>query len=105
MDQLAANALAIEVACALPGRQLVIGITVPPGTTVRDAVRLSGIASEFAALDIDDCKLGVWGQVVADHTVLADGNRVEIYRPLVNDPRETRMRLAAEGQTMGSGLD
>ena len=68
-------------------------------------MRLSGIAREFPSLDLDDCKLGIWGQVVADDAVLAHGDRVEIYRPLVNDPRQARMRLAAEGQTMGSGRD
>jgi putative ubiquitin-RnfH superfamily antitoxin RatB of RatAB toxin-antitoxin module len=101
MDQLAGDSLAVEVACATPERQCVVGITVSPGVTARQAVRLSGIDSQFPALDIGQCALGIWGVVVADDRPLHDGDRVEVYRPLVNEPRQLRRRLAAEGQTMG----
>ncbi len=105
MDLLADDTIAIEVVCALPQHQQVIALAVAPGTTVRDAVRQSGVAGQFETVDIEACQLGVWGTVVGDACVVKAGDRVEIYRPLINDPREARMRLAADGQTMGPCAD
>lgn len=103
MDQLASRRLAIEVACALPSRQAVVALTVAPGTTAREAVRASGIGVRFPEIDVANCALGVWGETVADAHRVADGDRVEVYRPLRIDPREARRRRAAAGGTMGRG--
>lgn len=103
MDHLAASQLAVEVVCAMPDRQRIATVTVAPGTTAREAVRLSGLAADFPELDIARCALGIWGEEVADDQPIAAGDRVEVYRPLQIDPREARRALAASGRTMGSG--
>lgn len=100
MDK-ASQDIRIEVACATPERQRVIQVSVAPGTTARRAVAASGIAAEFPGLDIDACRIGVWGEPVADDHRVATGDRVEIYRPLAMDPRDARRQRAAAGQTMG----
>ncbi|MDH3647403.1 MAG: RnfH family protein [Gammaproteobacteria bacterium] len=93
--------LDVEVAYALPDRQLIVPLQVPQGTTVLEAALLSGIADEFEGLDPQQCKIGVFGQVVNPNQPLRTGQRVEIYRPLKADPREARRQLAAAGKTMG----
>lgn len=93
----------IEVVYALPEQQKLLRLKVPAGTQARDALRLSGIANDFPELDVNSCPLGVFGKAVASDYELVEGDRVEIYRPLVNDPRETRRELAAHGASMGTG--
>jgi putative ubiquitin-RnfH superfamily antitoxin RatB of RatAB toxin-antitoxin module len=95
--------LTVELAYALPAKQVVELLHLEPGVTAREALRFSALPAQFPDLDIAVCPLGVFGQVVADSYVLQAGDRLEIYRPLINEPRETRRRLAAEGKTMGSG--
>ena len=82
----------IEVVYALPGRQTLVKLFVPTGTTVRDAIALSGLLSHYPAIDAARGKLGIFGKRVAPGTVLANGDRVEIYRPLTADPKEARRR-------------
>jgi hypothetical protein len=85
----------IEVAYALRERQRVVEIGFTEGLTAQVAVERSGLLEEFAELAGRKLDLGVFGRVVrADHR-LAPGDRVEIYRPLRADPRDTRRRLAA----------
>jgi putative ubiquitin-RnfH superfamily antitoxin RatB of RatAB toxin-antitoxin module len=100
MDK-ASQGVQIEVACATPARQTVLQVSVPPGTTARRAVNVSAIADDFPDLDIEACRLGVWGEVVPDDRRVVTGDRVEIYRPLAMDPRDARRQRAAAGQTMG----
>lgn len=102
MDPLADDNLTIEVAYATADRQRVVSLTVAPGTTLREAVRLSGITDAFPEIDAEQCPLGVWGTALDSDKVVCDGDRVEIYRELIHDPREARMRLARSGQTMGA---
>ncbi|WP_446831632.1 RnfH family protein [Candidatus Foliamicus sp.] len=90
------DALAVEVAYAVPGAQRVLSIRVPAGCTARRAVALSCIAQLFPEIDARDCPLGVFGVAVADDHCLQEGDRLEIYRPLENDPLETRRRLARQ---------
>ena len=92
----------IEVAIALPQRQRIVALEVPAGTTARRAVELSGVADTFPEVDINNCSLGVFGRVIADSYNVTAGDRVEIYRPLLNEPREARRTAAAQGRTMGS---
>jgi uncharacterized protein len=84
----------IEVAAAMPGRQIVIPLTVPAGTTLAEAVTRSEIARQLPELDIDPGRLGVFGRRRPPETVLAEGDRVEIYRSLTADPKEVRRKLA-----------
>ncbi|MBR9814852.1 RnfH family protein [bacterium] len=86
----------VEVACALPERQALLRLDVPQGATARDAVTRSKIAEQFPEIDVDAAPLGVFGQGVdADYT-LRPGDRVEIYRPLIADPKAARRKRAAK---------
>ncbi|WP_339494855.1 RnfH family protein [Pseudomonas sp. EA_35y_Pfl1_P108] len=88
----------IEVVYAAMDRQVLLVVMVPAGTSVRWAVQASGIAVHFPELDLADCPLGVFGKVVANaqvHAVQA-GDRIEIYRPLLADPKEVRRLRAAK---------
>lgn len=93
--------LRVEVAYARPDRQALLKLRVPSGTTIREAVRLSGIRGEFPEIDLAVSKFGIFGYKAPGDTLVKDGDRVEIYRPLKADPREVRRRLAAQGKTMG----
>lgn len=91
----------IEVVFALPERQSLVGLAIPAGATVGEAIELSGIADEFPEHDLSACRTGIWGRFVERDHVPEDGDRIEIYRPLRIEPREARRRLAAEGKSMG----
>ena len=93
--------ISVEVACATPEKQRIIELNVPCGTTAREALQQSTIHEEFPGLDISACAIGVFGDVVADNQPLKENDRVEVYRPLINDPREARRTLANKGATMG----
>jgi len=91
----------VEVAYALPDRQIVIPLTVRGGATVKDAVLRSGIVNLFPEIDPDRNKVGVFGRVTSADRILKEGDRVEIYRPLMADPRELRQRRAKGGTRDG----
>lgn len=96
-----ADSVQIEVAYALPEKQRIVPITVPAGTSVAEAARLSGIVHEFPQLDLAAARYGVFGKAVrdADSELVQDGDRVEIYRPLLIDPRQARAnRVAKSGK-------
>lgn len=91
----------VEVACALPERQHILAIRVPRGTTALAAVAMSGIAALFPEVAIDPARLGIFGRLLgtrglppADRYLVCPGDRVEIYRPLVADPKDARRRRA-----------
>lgn len=87
-----------EVVYAAVDRQVLRTLSVPQGTTVREAVLKSGIGDEFPELDLSDCPLGIFGKVVADPQarLIQTGDRIEIYRPLLADPKEVRRLRAAK---------
>jgi uncharacterized protein len=89
------NSITIEVVYALPHEQHAFALAVPPGTTALEAVRLSGLAARYSELTAEDLRLGIYGRVVAANTVLNDGDRVEIYRPLLADPKHARRKRAS----------
>ena len=97
-----APGIRVEVVFATAERQRLLEVTVPEGSTVADAIADSRIADRFPGADFDAFEVGIWGRVVSRDQVLAEGDRVEIYRPLALDPREARRRLASLGRTMGS---
>jgi putative ubiquitin-RnfH superfamily antitoxin RatB of RatAB toxin-antitoxin module len=80
---------------AAPSRQIVRDLRVPAGATVADAIRLSGIGELAGLADAGSQSLGIFGRRVDPATPLHDGDRVEIYRPLLLDPKEARRRRAA----------
>jgi len=88
----------VEVAYALPDKQRVLAIEVEDGTSVAEAARQSGITREFPELDLSDAKFGIFGKAVrnADSEPVKAGDRVEIYRPLIIDPKQARANRAAK---------
>jgi putative ubiquitin-RnfH superfamily antitoxin RatB of RatAB toxin-antitoxin module len=98
-----AERIAIEVACAEAGRQTVLALEVPAGCTAEEALGLSGILALHPAIDATACGVGIFGVEVPRSRVLQAGDRVEVLRPLAEDPRERRRRLAREGRSMNAG--
>ncbi|EJM00863.1 MULTISPECIES: RnfH family protein [unclassified Pseudomonas] len=88
----------IEVVYAAVDRQALRTVSVKEGATVRAAVLASGIGSEFPELNLAECPLGIFGKVVADPDarIIQAGDRIEIYRPLLADPKEVRRLRAAK---------
>jgi putative ubiquitin-RnfH superfamily antitoxin RatB of RatAB toxin-antitoxin module len=93
----------VEVAYARPDVQKIISLELPKSTTAREAVKSSGVGNLFPEIDIDNCPLGIFGHALgargmspAEEYKLNDGDRVEIYRPLIADPKEVRKKRAAE---------
>lgn len=82
----------IEVVYALPDRHDVSELELPAGSTVHEAVQASGIARRHPGIDLS--RFGIFGRLVAADAPLADGDRVEIYRPLALDPKEARRERA-----------
>ena len=97
------NEILVEVAYALPKQQLILELMVPEGTTAEQAVQKSGILAKFPEIDLAQNKLGIFGKLVKADTVLREKDRVEIYRPLIADPKEVRRQRAAEGKVMKKG--
>ncbi|NYH08156.1 RnfH family protein [Pseudomonas moraviensis] len=88
----------IEVVYAAVDRQVLRVISVAEGATVRAALMVSGIDAEFPELDLKSCPLGIFGKVIADPDTrrVQEGDRIEIYRPLLADPKEVRRLRAAK---------
>lgn len=89
-----ADEITVEVACGNSVRQELVALRVERGTSAIEAVLKSGIPDLFPEIDMASAKIGIFGEVVALDTVLEEGDRVEIYRKLVMDPREARRRRA-----------
>ena len=93
----------VEVAYARPDEQVILTVQVPPGTTIAEAISLSGVLERFPEIDLAASKVGVFGKVGRLEQELAAGDRVEIYRALIADPKEARKQRAAEGKAMKKG--
>ncbi|MCH8551830.1 MAG: RnfH family protein [Natronospirillum sp.] len=90
----------IEVACATPQKQRIMVVTVKAGTTLREAVLQSRIGEEFPEIDVQQAPLGIFGKKVArpEQVAVEEGQRVEVYRPLLIDPKEARANRAAKAE-------
>ena len=88
--------LEIEIVYGLADRQVLKSMTVAEGTTVREATLKSGLEVAFPELDLQQSPLGIFGKAVKDETVLRDGDRIEVYRPLLIDPKEARRKRAEQ---------
>lgn len=91
-----AGGIRVEVAYATPERQDVLSIVVPAGCTLEEAIDRSGIRDEFPGLFVDPSAVGVFGRKMPFSHVLRAGDRVEIYRPLIADPKDARRKRAEE---------
>ncbi len=89
-----ADRIRIELAAALPGRQLLIELELPGGATVADAIAASAIPVRWPEFPLDVERVGVFGRQCGLDRRLEDGDRVELYRPLTADPKEIRRQLA-----------
>jgi putative ubiquitin-RnfH superfamily antitoxin RatB of RatAB toxin-antitoxin module len=94
----AMGTIAVEVAYATPKRQVILAVQVAAGSSVAEAIEKSGIRAEFPDMEIDPAAVGIFSRKVAMDHVLQEGDRVEIYRPLIADPKESRRKRAAAGK-------
>lgn len=92
------SAIEIEVVYAAVDRQVLLKVSLPAGSTLRAGLMASGIAAQFPELDVQSCPVGIFGKVIADpdRHLLQAGERIEIYRPLLADPKEVRRLRAAK---------
>jgi putative ubiquitin-RnfH superfamily antitoxin RatB of RatAB toxin-antitoxin module len=90
--------ITVEVVYAQPDKQLLLTLQVPVGTTLMEAIEASEIRSAFPGMEVDVDRLGVFGQRAAADQELREGDRVEIYRPLIADPKEVRRARALDKQ-------
>ncbi len=93
----------VEVVYGRQDRQKVVMVTLNEGSTVKDAVERSGLLAEFPEIDLAKNKLGIWNKLAKLDAVVREKDRVEIYRPLIADPKEVRKQRAAEGKVMKKG--
>ncbi len=93
----------VEVAFARPDGQLILEVDVPAEATVEEIVKLSGIMEKFPEIDLAVNKVGVFGKLTKLTNTLRQGDRVEIYRKLIADPKEVRRKRAADGKKMKKG--
>ena len=97
------NLIRVEVAYARPDEQVIIPVEVPEGTTLEQAIVQSRIQERFPEIQLNTAKVGVFGKLGKLSATVRAGDRVEIYRPLLADPKEVRKRRAAEGKRMRRG--
>lgn len=94
----------VEVAYALPHRHEVVKLVLTQGANVLDAVKASGLLSKYPEIDVDGAnKLGIFAKLVKPDTELRDRDRIEIYRPLIADPKAVRKKRADEGKATKKG--
>ena len=86
----------VEVAYAEPQQQWLLEVDLPEQSTVAEAVQRSGILQKCPHLSLDQLKMGVFGKITKPERVLRDGDRVELYRPLIADPKQVRAARAAK---------
>jgi putative ubiquitin-RnfH superfamily antitoxin RatB of RatAB toxin-antitoxin module len=97
------DSINIEVVYALPNEQILLRKSVPAGTTVADAIQASGVLAKHPEIDLAKNKLGIFGKLTKADAVVRDKDRIEIYRPLIADPKEVRRKRAEEGKAMKKG--
>ena len=102
-DSIVNKLIKVEVLYALAHEQTLLTVEVPQGTTLGDAIKLSGILEKYPEIDLATNKLGIFGKLNKADVILRERDRVEIYRPLIADPKEVRKQRAAEGKIMKKG--
>lgn len=90
--------VSVEVVCATVDRQVLKTLQLPAGSTARDAALQSGLQGDFPGIDLAGAPLGIFGKALSapETRLLEDGDRVEVYRPLLADPKDVRKRRAAQ---------
>ena len=95
--------ISVEVVYALPQKQEIFAIKLPEGGTVRQAIEASGVLQKHPEIDLTKNKLGIFAKLAKPDAPLRNRDRVEIYRPLIADPKEVRKQRTAEGKNMKKG--
>ena len=98
-----AETIHVEVVYDRPERQEVASLSLPAGSTVKQAIEASGLLYKHPEIYLARNKLGIYAKLAKVDTALRDRDRVEIYRPLIADPKEVRKQRAAEGKAMKKG--
>lgn len=92
MEPVNAKLITVEVAYALPDEQVILSLEVPDNTTVEQAVKRSGILERYPQINIEKDKVGIFGKICKMDATLSHKDRIEIYRPLIADPKESRRK-------------
>lgn len=103
MESIVADTIHVEVVYALSSRQEVVRLELQSGATIKEAIEASGLTGKYPEIDLARNKVGVFAKLSKLETPLRDRDRVEIYRPLIADPKEVRKQRAAEGKVMKKG--
>jgi putative ubiquitin-RnfH superfamily antitoxin RatB of RatAB toxin-antitoxin module len=90
-----ASVIMVEVAYAKTEEQVIIALKVPAGSTIETAIKGSGLLTRFSEIDLSKAKVGIFGRVCKLDQTVRQADRIEIYRPLVHDPKEARRQRAA----------
>lgn len=98
-----AELIRVEVAYARPDKQVLIAVEVQAGVSVEGAIRHSGVLESFPEINLDVNKVGVFGKLGSLNMPLRAGDRVEIYRPLLIDPKEARKQRVAQDKKARKG--
>lgn len=93
----------VEVCYPLPAKQELVRLRLPAGSVLQQALEASGLLEKYPEIDLKKNKFGIWNKLSKADAVLRDFDRVEIYRPLIADPKEVRKQRAAEGKVMKKG--
>lgn len=100
---MSSDPITIEVIYALPQQQELVRLELAAGSSLQQAVEQSGLLDKYPEIDLAKNKLGIYGKLSKADAVLRDRDRVEIYRPLIADPKEVRKQRAAVGKAMKKG--
>lgn len=98
---MAESLISIEVVYATPEKQKIVSLSIVEGTTVAEAVEQSGIARFFSEIDLGKNAVGIWNKTCKTTDTPRQGDRIEIYRPLIADPKEIRRRRADQAKEAG----
>ncbi|WP_341503320.1 RnfH family protein [Gallaecimonas sp. GXIMD4217] len=93
--------ITVEVVFALPDRQALLALKVAEGARVQEVIERSGILGRFPEIDLDKNDVGIWSRACKLSDKVRDGDRIEIYRPLLADPKEARRRRAERAKEEG----
>ena len=91
-----ADALSVSVVYATPDMEVCLSVQLTAGSTIADAIRASGLAEKVPGIDVAALKAGLWGKLKPATTILHEGDRVEVYRPLKADPNTARQHRVAK---------
>jgi len=97
------NLIDVEVVYALPEEQSLVTVEVAEGTEIKDVIAKSTILEDYPELELDKLEVGIFGKMAKLTQKVRDHDRIEIYRPLIADPKEVRKRRAAEGKRLKKG--